>query len=260
MNFAFAAKTMIVQAWKIDQHDGAGLPDWTEAALKAGVLEVQQEPFAIKVKSVAGPSKGKPGDWIVRNPGGDLVMVEALVFEAAYKPLAADTTAPEADPDALPVHPDSIHRQIETHKTNECNSALEIFVLDGPGPGNACHKYLISGGKYVNCAIEFQNGAIKEVGTNGVTHEALCAVLIDRLEGFQAGKYACDENAMALEYIREALGILQSRTKRRVVAGIEGTMAPDPVEKKHLGDGTAKATETLSPADAQPKALTEQKK
>ena len=37
--------------------------------------------------------------------------------------------------------------------------------------------------------IRFQNGPIAEAGVNGLTHEALLAVLEDRLVGFQSGPY-----------------------------------------------------------------------
>jgi hypothetical protein len=114
-------------------------------------------------------------------------------------------------------------REITTHKVNGCNEELTITVLDEPGAGGANHKYLISGGKYVNCAVEFQNGPIKDAGTNGVTHEALLAIVIDRLRSFQAGPYACRENALALTKLEEAVHWLHARTLARVARGVEGT-------------------------------------
>lgn len=71
--------------------------------------------------------------------------------------------------------------------------------------------------------IYFQTGPIKEAGVNGYMDENLLAIVIDRLEGFQSGKYACEENAQALEAIRTGLAFLQDRTKRREEAGVEGT-------------------------------------
>lgn len=38
--------------------------------------------------------------------------------------------------------------------------------------------------------------SIAEVGTNGITHEALLAVLIDRLQSFQRGEYSCCDLAI----------------------------------------------------------------
>lgn len=66
--------------------------------------------------------------------------------------------------------------------------------------------------------IYFQNGPIKEVGTNGLTHEVLLAIVIDRLQGFQRGQYACAENQTALDAVLAAQESLLNRTR-----GVEGT-------------------------------------
>lgn len=117
-------------------------------------------------------------------------------------------------------------REIHTHKVNDCNSNLQIVVLDEPGHGGACHKYGINMMPGDSCSgpiISFQNGPIKEVGTNGVTHEALLAILIDRLQHFQKGEYSCRENAIALTHLEEAVMWLQKRTRDRLARGVEGT-------------------------------------
>jgi hypothetical protein len=72
-------------------------------------------------------------------------------------------------------------------------------------------------------AIRFQNGPIKEVGVNGITQEALLAIVMDRLRSFQAGPYACRENAVALTYIETAQMWLQKRTRDRLARGVEST-------------------------------------
>jgi hypothetical protein len=124
-------------------------------------------------------------------------------------------------------------RTIETHKVNGLNDALTIQVLDEPGAGGACHEYLVSyaqpnpyaPGESVmyHCGIKFQKGPIQEAGVNGISNEVLLSVVIDRLAGFQAGPYACDENAEALAYIREGLHCLLQRTIDRTKRGVEGT-------------------------------------
>lgn len=121
-------------------------------------------------------------------------------------------------------------RTIETHKVNSCNEVINIEVLDEPGSGGACHKYRISGVKgpednhpIKTTDIEFQNGPIQEVGTNGITQEVLLAIVIDRLQCFQKGPYSCRENAIALTKIEEAVHWLHHRTKARVARGVEGT-------------------------------------
>lgn len=117
-------------------------------------------------------------------------------------------------------------REITSHKVNGVNEALKVFAVDEPGHGGANHGYSIEGygGKGGNAiTILFQNGPIKVVGVNGITHEALLAILIDRLEAFQSGPYACQENFEALAGCRHALGALQRRTKARAERGVEGT-------------------------------------
>lgn len=123
---------------------------------------------------------------------------------------------------------------------------LEILVVDKPGPGGANHEYTIringsmsepplgeSQGiieidpdgyvSYDACRVHFQNGPIKEAGVNGVTQEALLAIVIDRLRCFQGGPFACKENGEALAYCHAALHQLQKRTLARIARGVEGT-------------------------------------
>ena len=115
-------------------------------------------------------------------------------------------------------------RELFSHKVNGLNESLRIDVSDEPGAGNACHVYDITNcGSGVHCHIEFQNGPIGESGVNGVSNEALLAVVEDRLTGFQSGQYACHENQMALNHLQEAMMWLQKRTLDRVRRGVEGT-------------------------------------
>lgn len=131
-------------------------------------------------------------------------------------------------------------RKLTDHKLNGLNESLEIAVVDEPGAGGACHSYRISGfdtGKNASAGapdgyvtsftmlpVLFQNGPIQEVGgVNGVSQEALLAILIDRLRSFQAGPYSCRDNAVALTHLEEALMWLQKRTRDRMARGVEGT-------------------------------------
>jgi hypothetical protein len=76
--------------------------------------------------------------------------------------------------------------------------------------------------------FEEVRGPIGEVGVNGVTHEALLAILIDRMQAFQKGPYSCRENALALTKLEEAVHWLNARTARRTAQGVEGTHSLDP--------------------------------
>jgi len=123
-------------------------------------------------------------------------------------------------------------RELTGHKVNPANDQIRIEVMDEPGQGGACHAYLLSypnpqGAKLPprSLHISFQNGPIAEIGVNGVTHEALIEILIDRLKGFQAGPYACVENADTLGKLISAQAFLHARTKARMERGVEGTHA-----------------------------------
>lgn len=114
-------------------------------------------------------------------------------------------------------------RVLYSHKVNPANDQLQIVVLDEPGAGGACHEYDVTGGAAVPTYIRFQNGPISEVGVNGITHEVLLAILVDRMQAFQKGPYACRENALALTKLEEAQHWLHHRTKLRMDRGVEGT-------------------------------------
>jgi len=130
-------------------------------------------------------------------------------------------------------------REITTHKVNPANDTIKIIVNDEPGAGGANHRYELTGfdtdsnpsksspdGYNMSCSkqvILFQNGPIPTSGVNGVTQEVLLAIVQDRLEAFQAGQYACEENGKALSAVKEAQHWLQFRTLKRMARGVEGT-------------------------------------
>ena len=115
-------------------------------------------------------------------------------------------------------------RSLTSHKVNGLNDELVVSVLDKPGLGGACHKYRIAS-LDVLVDIEFQDGPISEAGVNGISQEALLAIVEDRLIGFQSGPYSCRENSIALTKIQEAMQWLQKRTRDRMARGVEGTRA-----------------------------------
>lgn len=126
-------------------------------------------------------------------------------------------------------------REITSHIVNPINDKIKIEVTDEPGAGGANHRYKLSGMYLSNnqsrvtaedpigfLTILFQNGPIAENEVNGITQEALLAIVADRLESFQAGPFACPENRNALAHVHDALTWLQSRTKARMERGVEG--------------------------------------
>lgn len=128
--------------------------------------------------------------------------------------------------------------QITSHLVVNGNDSLTIEVNDERGPANANHSYSISGfygennptytGEHgspsYSSEIMFQHGPIQNGQMNGVTIESLLAICKHRLEGFQAGQFACSENQTALDSIVHALETLKYRTAKRIAQNVEGKM------------------------------------
>lgn len=129
-------------------------------------------------------------------------------------------------------------RELKDHIITSGDNDLQITVVDEKGAGGANHRYEITGfdtstntshtdkegygSKFSRLLVLFQNGTIPENGVNGITQEALLAIVIDRLRCFQAGEFACRENDMALMHLEEAMHWLQQRTIFRMRRGVEG--------------------------------------
>jgi len=121
-------------------------------------------------------------------------------------------------------------RELKNHLVGD-EQYPKIVVTDEPGPGGANHEYQVEFGspgllrKELQQEplqhVSFQKGPVKEAGYNGTTNEALLAIVIDRLRGFQSGEFSCRSNALALTNIEQALMWLQSRTRERVMRGVE---------------------------------------
>lgn len=125
------------------------------------------------------------------------------------------------------------NRTVTTHLVRPTDEVV-ILVADGPGAGGAHHRYEITGfdaksndgwdgSNQHRAVILFQNGVIPEKGVNGVTNEALLAIVADRLTSFQAGPFRGAYNANALEHVNAALNALKERTMERMSRKVEGT-------------------------------------
>ena len=75
--------------------------------------------------------------------------------------------------------------------------------------------------------IAWQNGPLgrgeNRQEPNGAFVETVIAMAGDRLVYYQGGEFACEENAKAIEHLRDALKALKSRTADREKRGVEGT-------------------------------------
>lgn len=70
--------------------------------------------------------------------------------------------------------------------------------------------------------VIFQDGNPAEVGVNGLTNEAMIAIVIDRIEK-QNAIVSSVENEKALECLRAGKGALESRIRDRQKRGVLGT-------------------------------------
>lgn len=128
-----------------------------------------------------------------------------------------------------------VGRPLYDHKNNKFNrECIEVKTADERASDAAHHKYVIevygdpSGGVQPQWAIlhtvelQFQNGGLKEVGPNGITDQALLAVVLDRIRSFNEGQFRCRENSIVITKLEEALLWMEKRSNDRARRGVEG--------------------------------------
>lgn len=111
------------------------------------------------------------------------------------------------------------------HDGHGLNEAITI-ERDAPDPnaGGASHQYTLFLNNETMGRIQFQHGPrTLPTSTPGVTEGAVLAVLIDRVEAFQAGPYACEENDRVLYGLNIALEATKARATARAARGVLGT-------------------------------------
>ena len=117
-------------------------------------------------------------------------------------------------------------RQIHGHEGSTLNNRIQIFADERDENGGSheydvhIHSEAYSG---IKAGVRFQKGPLQEAGLNGISDEALIAIVIDRLEGFQTGPFKSRYNALAITKLEEAMMWLQKRTTDRQRRGVEGT-------------------------------------
>jgi hypothetical protein len=60
-------------------------------------------------------------------------------------------------------------------------------------------------------SIKFQNGRPEDVGVNGVSDVMVLAAVVDHLQGFQRGPFACNENTQAIAALENAIAWIRLR-------------------------------------------------
>jgi hypothetical protein len=130
---------------------------------------------------------------------------------------------------------ESTLREIYHHRDGGgvLNSPLHLFARQGPGlesPGGAPLVYVwgveTAEGLVQLGQVTFQDGPIADGVPNGGSNEVLLAIVLDRLQAFQAGKFPCVENEQAIGAVQVALRALTSRTAERTHRGVEGKLVP----------------------------------
>jgi hypothetical protein len=107
--------------------------------------------------------------------------------------------------------------RIHTDKNGVAVNAISTLA---DGSNVAGHLYQVLAGPNT-ITVEFQNGAVKERGVNGVTNEALLAILIHRTQVLNE-RFPCRENSIAITKMQEALMWFDKRTADREARGVEG--------------------------------------
>jgi len=173
-------------------------------------------------------------------PGAEQTPVTPEVTEAPQQPTEPTPAEPQAPaagkpgpaPQAPPDPPVDHNTQAEPDEIiprlipSQIERPTRVFCMGGPSVNNVCAEYRVVDRKdsdKIYGMVTFQDGPVKESGVNGLGEEDLLLILIDRLRGHQAGPFKTQINEAALSRLESALLNLNTRTKKRIEQGIEGT-------------------------------------
>ena len=105
------------------------------------------------------------------------------------------------------------------------NQPFEAKNYDDPA-GNPAGGFV----KGEGLSIHWQNGPLgrgpERAEPNGAFVETVIAAAIQRIEYYNAGKFRCRENSLAITHLEEALHWLNHRTAAREARQVEGTHQP----------------------------------
>jgi hypothetical protein len=120
-------------------------------------------------------------------------------------------------------------RHLEDHKVTTLNrECVTVRAVDAKDSDGAHHLYQIDvrdpqkGSNIYRTMLMFQKGGLQDVGPNGLTDQALIAIVLDRMRGFQEGPYKCDENIPVILHLESVLEVFRIRAEERAARGVEG--------------------------------------
>lgn len=90
------------------------------------------------------------------------------------------------------------------------------MAIEQSAPGQHVERAFLS--------VTWQKGLPTEVGVNGCRVDDVLALAAEKLQEYQAGPLACEENAEALQAIAAALEAMKARQRRRREQGVLDTM------------------------------------
>lgn len=115
-------------------------------------------------------------------------------------------------------------RQLTDHHDGHGLNESIVLTTDEPDASGAAHRFEATIHSEVVAMVQFQQGPRTVTGSHaGVTEAVMLVTMIDRLRGFQAGPYACRENAIILTKLEECLFWTKARADARAKRGVLGT-------------------------------------
>ncbi len=106
----------------------------------------------------------------------------------------------------------------------------DVYAVDEAGPGGANHLYMIESidknefDSIYRQELHFQKGPRKDENSqHGLIDSDLLEITRHRLQCFQAGPFASEYNAKALEHIEIALMYMNRRIEDRIERNVLGT-------------------------------------
>ncbi len=129
------------------------------------------------------------------------------------------TTRPKED-----LYKKESRKMVEVKHDLLTNNYTRVFHED-KGKFNAPNHFIVTktDSEKIVAKVDFQEGPCKEVGVNGAGNEDVLIMVLTRLKSFQDSEFRCEENAMAITKLEEALLWLRKRTMSREKRGVVGT-------------------------------------